>query len=141
MSVVYLHLAPNESPPPLQVAPFRAVLIADRAVTSSWRQAIAAWLVSSGCLYFVAWGAGCEAWHDDVDCANLETFDYGDIPDEHFVMTTWHEKDPLSEALWFAGQCASHPDVPLTETMLLHIADEPRETAILKAFKEAQAST
>lgn len=85
----------------------------------------------------MAWGKDCEAWHDCVDWANLEVFNYGDIPDERFILTTWHDKEPLSEVLWFAGQCASHPDVPLRRTVLLHLADEPREQHILQAFEQA----
>jgi hypothetical protein len=92
-------------------------------------------------LYFMAWGKACEAWHDSVDWANLEVFNYGEIPDERFILTTWHDKEPLSEVLWFAGQCARHPDVSLTETVLLHLADEPREQRTLLAFEQAQATS
>lgn len=138
MPVTYHHLSPEHALPILPADPFRAVLIADRRVAPEWRNSIATWLAASGCLYFIAWGTDCEAWHDSVDWANLETFDYGEIPDERFIMTTWHDKESLSDALWFAGQSASHPDVSLSETVLLHVADEPREQRILQAFKKAQ---
>lgn len=138
MLVKYQHLSPAHALPVLPADPFRAVLLADRGVAPEWRNSIATWLAASGCLYFIAWGTDCEAWHDSVDWANLETFDYGEILDERFIMTTWHDKESLSEALWFAGQSASHPDVSLSETVLLHVADEPRERRILQAFKKAQ---
>lgn len=41
----------------------------------------------------------------------LKIFDYGDIRDDKFVMTTSHAEEPLSEALWFARNCAFYPDV------------------------------
>ena len=106
MKLDYLHLASGEDIPRAEARPFRAVLIAEQAVDDAWRHEVATWLVEGGCLYFVAWGESCEAWHDSVDWAVLERFDFGDIPDDRFVMTTWHENEPLSEALWFAGNCA-----------------------------------
>jgi hypothetical protein len=89
-------------------------------------------------LYAVAWGLDCEAWHDSVDGANLREFDYGNIPADRFVMTTWHSKEPLSEAFWFAGQCASHPTVELDRTIIVHVSDEPREPEMLQRFNESQ---
>lgn len=106
-----------------------------------WRNEVAAWLVSKGCLYFIAWGIDCEAWHNSVDWAVLENFDFGDIPDERFVMTTWHDKEPLSEVLWFAGNAATHPDVELKTTLLLHIAPEERCTAIMETCRSSQAAS
>ena len=141
MPVTYHYLSPEHALPVLPADPFRAVLIADRSVALEWRNKIATWLAASGCLYFIAWGTDCEAWHDSVDGANLEAFDYGEIPDDRFILTTWHDKEPLSEVLWFAGQCASHPDISLGGTVLLHLAGEPREQRILQAFKQAQATS
>nr|WP_010546126.1 hypothetical protein [Sphingomonas elodea] len=117
------------------------MLIADRRVAPEWRNNIATWLAASRCLYFIAWGTDCEAWHDSIDCANLEKFDYGEIPDERFILTTWHDNEPLSEALWFAGQCASHPDVSIKGTVLLHLAENQQEKRILQAFEQAQATS
>lgn len=95
-------------------------------------------MLECGCLYVVAWGVECEDWHDAVDSANLERFDFGDIPDEKFVMTTWHKDEPLSEAMWFAGQCAYHPDIELGDTVILHIASEGRRKAMVEAYLASQ---
>jgi hypothetical protein len=134
----YLHLRPEQAPPELAGSPFRAVIVAEESVSETWLNTIAAWIVKSGCLYVVAWGVACEAWHDSVDWAVLEVFNYGDIPDDHFVMTTWHNNEALSEALWFAGQCAFHPDVELTETVILHIAVEARASQMLQTYRDSQ---
>jgi hypothetical protein len=91
-----------------------------------------------GCLYVVAWGVECEAWHDSVDWTHLEAFDYGDIPDDKFVMTTWHADEPLKEALWFAGHCAQHPEVELDETVIIHVADVARGAEMLATFSASQ---
>jgi hypothetical protein len=134
----YLHLRPEQAPPELAVAPFRAVIVAAEVVSENWLNSIAEWIVKSGCLYVVAWGVDCEKWHDSVDWAVLEVFKNGDIPDDRFVMTTWHNNEPLSEALWFVGQCAFHPDVELTETVILHIAVEERASQMQQTYRDSQ---
>ncbi len=138
MDPLYLHLQPEHVPPELASHPFRAVIVADEAVSETWLNRIAKWIVECGCLYVFAWGIDCEKWHDSVDCAVLEVFNYGDVPDERFVMTTWHNKEPLSDALWFAGQCAFHPDIELTETIIFHIAGEPQATQMLQTYHGSQ---
>ena len=134
----YLHLRPEVPPPELIASPYRAVIIADQVVSDPWLHRIAEWVVAIGCLYVVAWGVDCEKWHDSVDWAVLEVFKFGDIPDERFVMTTWHSDEPISEAFWFAEHCATHPDIELTETLILHVASEARDSVMLQAYRDSQ---
>lgn len=138
MTVQYVHLRPNGIPPSLPPSPFCAIIVTEADASEDWRERITKWLVQSGCLCAVAWGRDCEKWHDSVDDANLREFDYGDIPSDRFVMTTWHENKPLEEALWFAGQCAFHPTVMLTNTIIVDVSAEPREAAMLQAFCDSQ---
>ncbi|WP_373928624.1 hypothetical protein QTN93_19210 [Sphingomonas aerolata] len=154
MQINYVHLRPDEAPPAMVARPYRAVMIAKLDTSQSWRNDMASWLVQSGCLYFIAWGTDCEAWHDTVDWTVLEGFNFGDIPDDKFVMTTWHDKEPLAEALWFAttwhdkeplaealwfaGHSASHPDVVLHETVIVHVAPEEQRVATLQCYNESQ---
>ena len=70
----------------------------------------------------LAWGNACSSWDDSVDIANLEEFDYGEIPEAKLVMTTWHEKESIKEVFWFAKNNAFHPLVELKNTLLLDIA-------------------
>lgn len=93
-----------------------------------------------GSRYVVAWGQSCEDWHDSVDWANLKAFDCGNVPDKDFVMTTWHNDEPLSEAFWFAGFCAHHPDVELGETILLHISKQESSKRLQAEYLESQIS-
>lgn len=138
MEPKYLHLRPESPPPVLMTGPYRAVIIADVAVSVEWQNQIAEWIVAIGSLYVVAWGVDCEKWHDSVDWAVLEVFEFGDIPDERFVMTTWHSGEPISDAFWYAGNCAIHPDVDLSETIILHIAAEAKCAAVLQSYRDSQ---
>jgi hypothetical protein len=65
-------------------------------------------LLDMGCVYFCCWGPDCERVHDIIDEEYL-----GDgtsiNDDESTIMTSWHDKEPLDEALWFALN-AAFPD-------------------------------
>jgi hypothetical protein len=139
MGIDYLHLPAGLEPPPMEgPGPFRAVLVLNQAVTGEWRERLSAWLVRSGCLYMMAWGPDSSAWDDSVDYANLSAADFGDVPDDRFVMTTWHDAEPLSETFWFAGHAAHHPTVDLNRTLIIDISPDAREAGMLAAYAEAQ---
>ena len=133
----YVQLLPDRPPPPLGGAPFRAVVIIEAAVRFDWRNLISAWLVESGCLYMMAWGPDCGLWDDSVDWANLAAFDYGDMPDDKFVMTTWHENVPLEDVFLFCACDARHPHVELGRIILVHISAVDRKNALLANFQRA----
>jgi hypothetical protein len=137
-SAEYLHLRPGSSLPPVTAQPpFRAILVVDAEAAEAWQAELSNWLVRSGCLYMMAWGSNCSSWDDSVDVANIGQFEPADIPEEKFVMTTWHADQPLSDVFWFSRNCASHPVVELERTVVIHIADESREKELLKAYLDA----
>ena len=135
----YIHLAEHSDPPILSnVGPFKAVVVINETVDRQWQYRISRWLVDSGCYYMLAWGIDCSSWDDSVDLANLERFEYGDIPDEKSVMTTWHENDPLAHVFWCCEHLASHDHEAWTETLIIDIAKESREAEIIRLFQAAQ---
>lgn len=137
-TATYLHLPVGQTPPSLEGhPPFKAVLVIEQPADAAWRGLVSEWLVRSGCLYMSVWGDDCETWHDRVDLANLSAFDFGDIPDDAFVLTTWHAHEPLTEALWFAVNCAEHPMVALDQTIIIHISAEARKAELLNDCRKA----
>lgn len=131
----YVRLAPETEPPEISAFNlFRAVVIIERPVSAAWQARISDWLVRSGCLYMMAWGDNCSAWDDSVDIAKLEHFDYGDIPEDRDVMTTWHTEDSLDEVLSFAKRLASHPVIDLPQIVLVHISTVCKELEFLQAY-------
>jgi hypothetical protein len=127
-SIRYLHLLPDAALPETGgLHRFKVVLVVESEVSQMWQWDVSRWLVSSGCRYMLAWGTECSAWDDAVDEANLERFDYGDIPEEEVVMTTSHEDDDLEEVFWFAKNRAKHPVLDLTETVLIHVGDVAKQ--------------
>ena len=99
-------------------------------MTQEWQWAVSEWLVASGCLNMAAWGLDCSSWDDSVDLANLEAFDF-EVPEDRFVMTSWHANNTLEEAVFFAKHCAFHSTVALTEALILDISLEDHEAEVL----------
>ena len=134
-SVAYLQITEGGTlPESASPASFRAVVVAEEAVSAEWQASVSEWLVRSGCLYMVAWGANCSSWDDSVDMANIEESEPKEIPEDKFVMTTWHENESLREAFWFAKHNAFHPTVALQHTLLLHISAQNSEQELLRAY-------
>lgn len=139
MTLQYLKIEPDAPPPDISaLKPFQVVVIIEAEVSADWQALISSWLVKSGCFFMMAWGNNCNSWDDSVDHANLACFDYGEVPDDQFVMTTWHEKEPLNEVFWFSHHCAFHPVLTIENTLLLHIATESKEKKFLSAYAEAK---
>jgi hypothetical protein len=140
--VQYLHVTPTGTLPSWRsTAPFRCIVIVEAQVSPDWRSALSTWMVESGCLYMMAWGLECSRWDDAVDDANLARFGYGEIPEDQFIMTTWHDNEALGEVFGFAQELANHPSVKLDGTLLLHVAHKASEAGMLAAFANAKDCT
>lgn len=134
----YISLSPDTPLPDLSGAnPFKAIVIVEDEVTDAWRAQVSDWLVEKGCLYMMACGRDPSRWDDAVDRANLEAFDFGDIPDDKFVLTTWHDKETLDDVFWFATSSARHPVVKLNRVVIVHIGQKHRREEILDLYKVA----
>ena len=136
--LTYLQLPPGgEAPNLTHLSPFLAILLAEEEVDELWQAEISRWLVAAGCRYLLAWGKDCEAWHDMVEDAALEAFDYEDVPDEHAVIATWHEDEDLEEVFWFAKHRAVHPSHSFKATVILDISLVNRKEEIEQAYADA----
>jgi hypothetical protein len=134
---LYLHVQPEAAlPTPPFTEPYRAVVVADTEVSAQWMATVSAWLVESGCLYAMGKGSQGAKWETAIDTANIEEFNFGEIPEKKFVMTTWHN-DSLEEVFWFCKNNAHHPTVALHRTLVLHISAKPAKSALLRSYDEA----
>ena len=61
--------------------------------------AVAEQALASGAVYVVVWGPGCERVHDAFD--DVHVMRRLDDPTRPEIMTTWHARESLDEALWF----------------------------------------
>lgn len=135
----YIHLSPRTAPATLIAKrPFSAVVVITAEVTPEWRHQVSKWLVDEGCQCMMAWGNDCSLWDDSVDIANLEAYNWGDIPDGKSVMTTWHENEPLSDVFWNANQSIFvYSAVSLDHLVILDITDKAREKKMRELFAKS----
>jgi len=117
-----------------QHKPFKCVVLISEAVSDSWQKTVSTWLVASECLYMMAWGDNCSSWDDSVNVANIEAFDFDKIPEDEFVMTTWHEGEPLEDVFHYAKYSANHGAVELQNLIVLDIGKSGRETQLRALF-------
>lgn len=73
------------------------------SISDQTLRSVARALIDRGMSYLCVWGNECSRVHDEFD------LERGDEPDGHVVMTTWHDDEPLAEALWFFANVA-YPD-------------------------------
>jgi len=138
MKIRYLRLSHGDHLPPAdKFEPYKAVVIVEDRVEPDWQRVVSQWLAETGCLYMIAWGKDCGSWDDSVDMANLRQFEFGEIPNEHFIMTTWHEKETLREVMEFARLSAHHPNVELDRLLLLHIGGADRQGEFMALYNDA----
>lgn len=133
----YIQIKQNDTLPDiLELKLYKCVVVIEDDVPLNRQNEISDWLVSSGCMYMMAWGRNCSSWDDSVDDSNLAQFDFQDIPDESLVITTWHDKEPLSEVFEFAKHTAHHENYNLTNCVILHLSPINKTDEFEKLYKE-----
>ncbi|MEM1037014.1 MAG: hypothetical protein AAGI14_09680 [Pseudomonadota bacterium] len=138
MAIQYKHLQPNGDYKSLgDLTNYKVVLILESPVQTEWQTALSEHLVRRGCKYVMAWGDDCSSWDNSVDLANLEQYEFGDIPEEKRIMTTWHDEETLEDVFWFCEYLVRHPIHTLTRTILVHIANRARKDEILNLYTTA----
>jgi len=138
----YFQLQPEGELPDISgLAPFKAVVVLNASYSSDWQDEVSRWLVRSGCLYMMAWGPNCTTWDDSVDWANMHEHPDYEIPDDKFVMTTWHDDESLEEVFWYAqfNGSFSYNDVELVNGLIIDISEDNREAEMVALFEQAES--
>lgn len=80
---------------------FAMLVVARRVASHEEKAAVLEPLVRAGCRYIVCWGVECTQWDTAGDYASMNVHGVeGALKPEHFVSTTWHDDEPLEEAVW-----------------------------------------
>jgi hypothetical protein len=139
--VAYVHLTPEGLLPVWTGRrPFNAVVVATCAVSADWQDQVSDWLVKSGCLYMLAWGVNCSVWDDTVDWATRKLYGPEDIPDEAFVITTWHTNETLEGVFWEAqfNGTWGYNDQMLDFTLIIDITGDDRRAELIDLFRQSR---
>ena len=129
------HFAPEGLPSPH----FACLLAVDAtAIDDRTIDAFAERLLDHGMAYLCVWGPDCRRVHDLVDdVVVLRTIREGW---EHTIMTTWHDDEPLEEAIWFLIH-AAYPEealLPTCETRIgIAVANDNWAEELYRRFDDA----
>lgn len=137
-AIEYVHLPAGSPLPELAPVPCRVVVLVEQEVGAEWQDQVGDWLVEFGCLYMMAWGRNCSSWDDSVDWTNLRKYDFADISDDQFVMTTWHDDDLMIEVFEFSHLCAHHPTIELSTVRIVDISAFERRAEISSSYEHAR---
>jgi len=132
--LLYIHLPSGSDLPVLRSDPCRVIVLVEQDVASDWQDQVSEWIIGIGCLHMIAWGQDCSSWDDSVDWANLKAWDFEPIPDENFVMTVWHENEPMNEAFVDCRLYAFNPTIELPRIVILDVTDAARESEITDQY-------
>jgi hypothetical protein len=137
-SVKYLRLQSGDALPSIdELRPFKAIVVIDGEMPEIWQWEVSRWLVQSGCACMMAWGLDCSAWNESVEDANLEAFNYEDIPEDRVVMTTSHDDEELSEVFWYSKHRARHPVHEIRNVVILHVSSEDKKLELESMYEDA----
>jgi hypothetical protein len=98
-------------------------------------------LVNSKCKYFVTGGLNCEKWHDLADKLILKliynnVYPNPDVPDNEFVMTTWHKKQPLEKIIFHGLNCTDFGNHKFRDYLIIQIKAGFSKQDILKTIDD-----
>ncbi len=98
-----ISITKSQARPHRYVAPFDGVdyvlllVISDSEIPSDVEREISSSIVRTGCRYALAYGCTCSTWDDSIDLASIDAR----VPENRFVMTTWHEDEPIEDVVDF----------------------------------------
>jgi hypothetical protein len=121
---------------PADLGDFKCVILTGDDLPDERRNAICREIVGIGCRWAMTWGPDCELWHDCLDETVLLRHNHS-VPDDKFLMTTWHEQESLEEVLFFAKRMAteSYDDRPLIQLLVLDLGREARMADVLRLYE------
>lgn len=112
------------------------LVLGEEEITADEQEVLSMNFVRQGCRYAVCTGVGCSSWDDSIDMVGV--MDEIEGRREAFVMTTWHEKQPLEEVAEFFALNTSF-DEWTAERFVVQIVGGSRglEAKVLAAVQKA----
>ena len=100
MQFYFLHLQrPYRFEAPLEDEFVLLLEITEASITPEEQRKLSQAIAASGCRYALCRGFGCSSWDDSLDEASVLAEIEG--RPQPFLITTWHEHEPLEDVLEF----------------------------------------
>ena len=116
-------------PGDLGFSDFKCIVLLSGRLDQAHMDNIINWLLDEGAVYVMAHGQDCEKFHDNVDDAVMALGE-----ESRFVITTWHNEEPVSEVLWSGKHCADHPDFDSNRVVIVDTSSVSRRAEMLLLY-------
>lgn len=95
-------------------------------------------LFAAGLTHICVWGPDCERVHDIFDGVYVSD---GSSEPDHSFMSTWHDDEPLDDALWDFLYCSipDEPDLPSTSFVAVTVGSTDRAASVDCALSDIDA--
>lgn len=134
---IWYHLwdGPEHFAPPFAPRPYTCMVVASLAGLPRRRLLeVCRSLIATDCRSVVAFGPEAERWHDWLDWVYLESDP--EVSDEHFVMSSGFDDEPLGEAMFHFLMCADFEGLRFQEFVILFAnPDETLRGEILESLQ------
>ena len=104
------------------------LVISTGSITKEQRERIASDVVTSRCQYALTYGNDCQAWHDAIDLAGVDAGG----PEDRFLMTTWHDDEPIEDVVDFLWWNTSYDCFEAVRLAIVHIGSDARLEASVR---------
>ena len=96
------------------------LVITSPSISVGQRDRITSDIVNSRCQYALTFGHDCEVWHDAIDWTCVGDGSVG----ERFLMTTWHEDEPIEDVVDFLWWNTSYEEFESERLAVVIIGDD-----------------
>ena len=87
----------------------------------------------------MGWGPNSTLWDDSVDWAYIQqSYDETLSADEEFVVTTWHDDEPLEETIDFACNALDYANKRFERLLVIDLVPVAREQEIVEMHRRAK---
>ena len=104
------------------------LVITSPLVSVGQRDRITSDIISSRCQYALTFGHDCEVWHDLIDEICV-----GDgAPKDRFLMTTWHDDEPIEDVIDFLWWNTSYEEFESERLAVVIIGDDGKLETVIR---------
>lgn len=106
------------------------LVVGDHGLTTDERIRLSEQFVRSGCRYAVCFGPTSSSWDDSIDMVGV--MDQVDGRPYQFVMTTWHDREPLDETVDFFAEHTHFDDWSTTEYVVVVLGGTEADERVVR---------
>ena len=114
----------NAPPPTLAKKDGLYILILCRGdIDPDWQLEMAKKIALAMPVLAAAWGPGTTSWDDAIDDSAIIGQIEGWLPKDLFILTTWHDDEPLAETVDFLATNIKYEDAPIDKLLILNMGN------------------